>query len=195
MSIIPRSKVGDCVDCGAKNTNCVKVGKSLYCIECRNNAKRKQQVEKASLRDKVRSLNDHSSAAERQALMHDLDFVFSRYIRIREANINGTGSCYTCDKQDHWTKLQLGHYIKRAETLLRWDSRNGRSQCVECNCNKHGNIDVYTERLNEEHPGLPEQLREESREVNKYGREELKQLLIDYRAKLKMVESKFRTLI
>jgi hypothetical protein len=76
--------------------------------------------------------------------------------------------------------------------LLRWDSRNARTQCVECNCNKHGNIDEYTKRLDEEHPGLPEQLREESREVNKYGREELKQILIDYRAKLKIVESKFK---
>jgi hypothetical protein len=54
----------------------------------------------------------------------------------------------------------------------------------------HGNIEEYTKRLNEEQPGLPEQLREESREIYKYSREELKQLLIDYRAKLKLVESK-----
>jgi len=195
MNIIPKSKVGDCVDCNAKNTSCVKVGKSLYCIECRNVAKRKQQIDKASLRDKVRSLNEGSSASERQALMHDLDFVFSRYIRIKESKANGIGRCYTCDKQEHWTKLQLGHYIKRSETLLRWDSRNGKSQCEACNCHKHGNMDIYTERLNEEHSGLPEQLREESREINKFSREELKHLLIDYRAKLKMVESKFRTLI
>ena len=51
-------------------------------------------------------------------------------------------------------------------------------------------MDVYTNNLNEEHPGLPDQLKEESREVNKFGRDELKQLLIDYRAKLKIVQQR-----
>lgn len=188
MSIIPRSKFGDCSECGAKNTNVVKVKKDLFCIECNTNAKRKQYVSRAE--NKVKAREDVID--DRQSLIHDLDFTFSRYIRIREANTNGIAECYTCGKTDHWTKLQCGHYIKRADTLLRWDSRNARTQCVECNCNKHGNIEKYTENLELEQPGLPEQLREESREVNKYGREELKQLLIDYRAKLKLAESKFK---
>ena len=188
MSIIPRSKFGDCSECGAKNTNVVKVKKDLFCLECNTNAKRKQYVSRAENKVKVRE----DVIDDRQSLIHDLDFTFSRYIRIREANTNGIAECYTCGNSDHWTKLQCGHYIKRADTLLRWDSRNARTQCVECNCNKHGNIDEYTKRLDEEHPGLPEQLKEESREVNKYGREELKQLLIDYRAKLKLVQTKFK---
>jgi hypothetical protein len=190
MSIIPRSKFGDCSKCGAKNTNVVKVKKDLFCFECNANAKRKQYVERATVRNS--RTEDKISESDRSSLIHDLDFTFSRYIRIREANTNGIVECYTCGKSDHWTKMQCGHYIKRADTLLRWDSRNARTQCESCNCYKHGNIDEYTNRLNEEQPGLPEQLREESREVNKYGREELKQLLIDYRAKLKLVQTKFK---
>ena len=186
--MINKTKFGDCAECGDKNTNVIKVGKSTYCIHCRNTQKAKQYTDKA--KDKTSTRMSYEGINERQSLINDLDYVFSRYIRIRESDARGICACYTCGKRDHWTKLQNGHYIKRAETLLRWDSRNARPQCVECNCNKNGNIEVYTETLNIEHPGLPDQLKEESREVNKFGRDELKQLLIDYRAKLKIVQQK-----
>jgi len=188
MSIIPKSKFGDCSECGDKDVNCVKVGKLLYCIQCNNSKKQKKYIENASIKNKVRAAFGCDN--ERQNLIDDLDTTFSRYIRIREANNKGITECYTCGRRDHWKYLQCGHYIKRSETLLRWDSRNGKPQCIECNCNMHGNMDEYTKRLNDEYPGLPEQLREESREVHKYSREDLKEILIDLRAKLKLVESK-----
>jgi len=190
MNMIPKSKFGNCSECGDRDVNVVKNGKNLYCIPCRNQQKAKQYTEKAHLKTKLRRLICDDGLSERQSLINDLDFTFSRYIRIRESNNKGIAECYTCGKKDHWKYLQCGHYIKRSDTLLRWDSRNGKPQCPNCNCNMHGNMEEYTKRLNEEHPGLPEQLREESREIYKYSREELKQLLIDYRAKLKIVESK-----
>ena len=55
MSIIPRSKFGDCSECGAKNTNVVKVKKDLFCLECNTNAKRKQYVSRAENKVKVSS--------------------------------------------------------------------------------------------------------------------------------------------
>ena len=190
MSIIPRSKFGDCSECGDKNVNVVKKGKSLYCIGCRNQQKAKQYTEKSNLKNKIKRMICDEDVSERQSLINDLDFTFSRYIRIREANNKGITECYTCGKKDHWKYLQCGHYIKRSETLLRWDSRNAKSQCIECNCNKHGNMEEYTKKLELEYPGLPEQLKEQSREVHKYSREDLKEILIDLRAKLKFVESK-----
>jgi hypothetical protein len=129
---------------------------------------------------------------DKESLMYDLDFVFSRYIRIKEANPDGTAECYTCDKREHWTKLQAGHFIKRSETFLRWDTRNVRPQCVECNCLNHGNIEAYSERLENEQPGIVETLKEQSKDVYKYTREDMKELLVDLRAKLKMVQSKLK---
>jgi hypothetical protein len=128
--------------------------------------------------------------SDRQSLINDLDFVFSRYIRIKEANANGIVTCYTCDKSDHWKNMHCGHFIKRGEILLRWDTRNARCQCPECNVSNYGNIDVYEKRLDDEAPGLPKQLREESREVNKFTREDMKELLIELRYRLKLAESK-----
>ena len=189
MSIIPRSKTGDCVECGKRDTACVKVGKSLYCISCRNAQKAQQYMKNAT----NKAQKDREEAEyDRQALVHDLDFVFSRYIRIKEANPKGIVSCFTCGKLDKWTNMQCGHFIKRGETLLRWDSRNAKCQCPECNVSLYGNMEVYENKLNEEHSGIPEQLREESREVNKFTREDMKELLIELRAKLKFVETKLK---
>ena len=187
MSIIPKSKTGDCSECNAKNTACVKVGKSLYCISCRNAQKASQYMINATKKAKK---DKESNEYDKQDLIHDLDFVFSRYIRIKEANSSGITTCYTCDKIDLWKNMHCGHFIKRGETLLRWDTRNAKCQCPECNVSLYGNIDVYEKRLNDEFPGLPEQLREESREVNKFTREDMKELLIELRYRLKLAESK-----
>lgn len=187
MSIIPRSKTGNCSECHAENTACVKVGKSLYCISCRNRQKAEQYMKNATEKAKK---DRENGEYDKQALIHDLDFVFSRYIRIREANQKGFATCFTCGKIDLWNNLQCGHFIKRGEHQLRWDSRNAKAQCHNCNVVQYGNLEVYANRLNEEHSGLPEQLREISRDVYKYSREELKELLIELRAKLKFVESK-----
>jgi hypothetical protein len=186
--MINKTKFGDCAECGDKNTNVIKVGKETYCVHCRNMQKAKQYTDKA--KDKTKERQSYEGMNERQSLVNDLDYVFSRYIRIRESDPRGTCACYTCGKKDHWTKMQCSHYIKRAHYGLRWDSRNAKPACVNCNEFLSGNIDAYTDNLNAEHPGLPDQLKEESREVNKFGREELKQLLIDYRAKLKIVQQK-----
>jgi hypothetical protein len=189
MSTIPRSKHGDCVNCGKKNTSCVKHGKSLYCIDCRNNDKRINSLNKVSKKLTERS---YLMEDDRASLVNDLDYVVSRYIRIRESDNKGNASCYTCGKIQHWTMLQAGHFIKRGETLLRWDSRNIKPQCSHCNCNLHGNIEVYESNLERELPSLPDELREQSKEVNKFTRDDLKEMLISYRAKLKMVEMRLK---
>jgi hypothetical protein len=193
MNIIPKSKFGDCIECGLKNTDCVKVGKNLYCISCRTIAKKKNQLKKAQLNTKVRSLiKPQAEVAERQYLIQDLDNVFSKYIRISHSDKNGFCTCFTCNKIFHWTKVDCGHYIKRSDTLLRWDKNNAKPQCKECNQFLHGNIDVYTERLNEENPGVADMLREQSRDINKFSRQDLKELFVDLSNKLRLVELKFK---
>lgn len=186
--MIPKTKFGNCSDCGKRDTNVVKVGKLLYCISCRNAQKAEQYMKNATDRAKK---NKENGEYDRQALIHDLDFVFSRYIRTREATPKGFVSCYTCGKIDLWNNMQCGHFVKRGETLLRWDTRNAKTQCPECNVSLYGNMEIYEKKLNEEFPGLPEQLREESREPYKYSREELKELLIELRSRLKMSKLKF----
>jgi len=200
MSTLPAFKVGDC-DCGCNGKDVAgrKVGKNFYCMDSYRAMKTKQYTQKANQNSKVRSLGNKQVSegnyfeAERQALINDLDFCFSRIVRMSAADEHGYCKCYTCGASKHWTMQQCGHFIKRANTELRWDFRNARVQDKWCNENQDGNMEVYEKRLNEEHEGLPSQLREIATSPYKHSREELKILLIDLRAKLRLVESKFKT--
>lgn len=133
--------------------------------------------------------------AERQYLINELDFVFSRIVRMSAAVSDkyANCSCYTCGIGKHWSLMQCGHFIKRGNTEIRWSFQNGKVQCKHCNENLDGNLEVYEQKLNAEYEGLPEQLRERAREPYKWTRDELKQLLIDLRSKLRIIETKFKT--
>ena len=123
---------------------------------------------------------------------NDIDFVFSRIVRINAADEYGNCTCYTCDCiPKHWSLMQCGHFISRKEMATRWDFRNVRVQDKSCNEGKHGNLEVFRQRLEEEYPGLPDQLREISQQPYSYGISELKQLLTDLRAKLRIAEARF----
>lgn len=184
--MIPRSKFGNCSNCDAVNTECVKVGKSLYCIKCRNYDKAVKQIERAN----SKLLNRTTDKEERVYTISDLDDYFSQYIRIKYANSEGIVKCYTCDWKGHYKDADCGHFVSRATMLLRWDTRNTRPQCQTCNRMNYGQIDKFTEMLNEEIPGLAEQLIQEAKEPHKWTRDDLKEMLIDIRAKLKIVKTK-----
>lgn len=199
---LPKFKIGDCsCGCGGKDVEGRKVGKLFYCMNSYRSMKTKQYEANSRVKQNVRNLGNKQVQegnyfeAERQALMNDLDWVFSRIVRMSAAVADkyGNCSCYTCDVGKHWSMMQCGHFIKRANTELRWDFRNARVQCKNCNENLSGNMEVYQQRLNEEHNGLPDQLREITQDVKKFSREELKQLLIDLRQRLRIIETKFNT--
>lgn len=154
--------------------------------------KRKNAVKKVGtkLRSEAYAEGNYEDA-ERQYLIHDLDFVHSRLVRMTAADERGMAYCYTCDRKQHWSLMQLSHFIKRSNTITRWDSKANRCCCQYCNETLGGNLEVFAQRLNDEEKGLAERLTELSREPYKWGRDELKQLLIDLRAKLRLVETKF----
>lgn len=109
------------------------------------------------------------------------DDVFSKYVRAKGADENGIACCYTCGKPARWQELQCGHYIGRDITLyLRWDVRNCRIQCKTCNEFNSGNIAVFTQKLEEDYPGITEILTEESMVVYKPGRTDIQGVIDSY---------------
>jgi Bacteriophage Lambda NinG protein len=207
MSYLPQTKWGDCTQCPAKDVACVKIKKYLVCCECNNRNKAEEQQKKANRRNAARNTGfklrnglaeskgtEEYGMAERQALMQDLDYTFSRIVRMTEADAKqGLCKCYTCKRVQHWSVMDCGHFISRKCNQLRFSKLNCRVQCKECNQIKNGNLEIFAEHLNIEQRGLVGQLQEMEREPFKYSRDELKQLLIDFRAKLRIVESKFKT--
>ena len=196
MNLIATSKFGDCVRCGEKDTSCKKRGKDLICTSCCKIEDTQKQVAKANLRNRVRGLRGHQvesgneQAASRQNLINDLDYVFSRIVRLRAADEHGNCQCYTCPTKNHWSLMQCGHYVPRGNMALRFSFDNTRVQCKNCNELKSGNLSVFAERLDREQAGLPESLANEAKIVFKYGLDELKVMLIDFRAKLRLLEAK-----
>jgi len=200
-SIINKYKIGDCARCNEKDTECKKRGKELLCLMCCRKEDAEKQKKKANQKQYLKSKlyknirEDNNELASMQALKMDLDHCFQRVVKIMAADAETQlVTCYTCNFVAHWSmpSIQCGHYISRKVMLLRWDFRNARVQCKKCNEMLAGNMDVYTERLEAEYKGLPDQLREIASEPYKYGISELKTLLSDLRVKLRIIETKFK---
>lgn len=63
---------------------------------------------------------------------------------------------------------------------LRFDERNCRPQCSDCNESKYGNMAEFTRRLELQNNGIIDILTEESRLVHKPTREEIRQVIATY---------------
>ena len=196
-TLIPRSKHGDCQQCGDKNVPCAKVGKNLYCLsKCHRDNKIKSYTQRASVRNQVRSLGTYQKAEgivdSVSELMVDLDRVYSRWLRLANMGKDLKCDCYTCGARVMWTKAQCGHMISRSHLGLRWEPINTKVQCAHCNVGLHGNIEEFRKRLDLERPGTSEWLTDTSREVYSPTKDELKQKLFEYQQRLRLVETKLK---
>lgn len=78
-------------------------------------------------------------------LKKELDVIFSPYIRMKAADSNGNAVCVTCGREDHWTKLQNGHFLPRSVApSLVFAELNCNPQCMRCNVFLNGNYIEYT---------------------------------------------------
>ena len=84
--------------------------------------------------------------ALRSKVIKQLDSVFSKYIRQRDA-VNEIATCFTCGKRDHWKRLQNGHFQSRKHYSTRWDETNCQVQCAGCNVFKYGEQFLFGQNL------------------------------------------------
>lgn len=116
------------------------------------------------------------------------DEIYSKWLRKSGANELGFSECFTCGKRDRWEALHCGHYVRRGALFLRYDPRNTRIQCPGCNVFKDGNMAEYTQRLEAEHPGITEYLKQEAFVVYKPEKDELYSIIKEYKRKLKQLK-------
>ena len=123
---------------------------------------------------------------KRSTLVKNLDTVFSIYIRRKDA-INDIAKCVTCGKEDHWSKLQNGHWASRRHYSTRWDERNCNVQCSGCNVFRAGEIYLYTKYLCSKYgDNFPEELYKLSQKSVKFTDQDLQDMIQHYKDKLKM---------
>jgi len=72
-----------------------------------------------------------------------LDDIFSKWVRLKDADKNGFCTCVTCGKTAHYKKMQAGHYVSRSHMATRWVPENVHVQCPFCNIFKKGAMDEY----------------------------------------------------
>jgi hypothetical protein len=117
----------------------------------------------------------------RKLLVKKLDTIFSEYIRRRYAK-NDIAECVTCGKQDHWKKLQAGHFMSRKHYSTRWDERNVEVQCQGCNVWRYGEQYKFSLHLGTE---LSEELLIKSRQIEKFSNADLVMMYETYKQKVK----------
>ena len=117
---------------------------------------------------------------KRKKLIEKLDRVFSVYIRRRFAK-DDIAECFTCGKQDHWKKLQNGHFQSRKHYATRWHELNCQVQCAGCNVFRYGEQYKFSKKLDlTYYDGLAEKLHIESNKTVKLDNIALDMLITKY---------------
>lgn len=143
-----------------------------------------------STNKRVEKYQDELETESIQNLISDLDVVMSQYIRNKYADSKGVVGCFTCSKKLPIAEMTNGHYISRSHYGLRFLPENLRPQCVFCNGKHETDTEPFRQALERENKGITEYLERLARDVYKPTRDELKELLIEYRYKLQAVKRK-----
>lgn len=141
---------------------------------------------------RVAKYDEAIETESQQNLIDDLDAIFSRYIRLKYANEKGIVQCFTCNKRLPIAAIQNGHFISRSNLATRFMEENCRPQCPRCNSVHNDDKQPYIEALERDKAGLAQWLESVGRAVVKPSLDELKQLIIAYRFKVKILEKKIK---
>ena len=117
----------------------------------------------------------------RSKLVKKLDTIFSQYIR-KKNSIDEIATCFTCGKQDHWKKLQNGHFQSRRHYSTRWDEINCQVQCAGCNVFKYGEQFIFSQRLDQKFgEGTSRRLHIKAKQILKLSDNDLEDLIKRYK--------------
>ena len=117
----------------------------------------------------------------RTKLVKKLDTIFSQYIR-QKNSVDEIATCFTCGKQDHWKKLQNGHFQSRRHYSTRWDEINCQVQCSGCNVFKYGEQFMFGQNLdNKFGQGTARRLHIKAQQTIKLADFELEDMIINYK--------------
>tara|TARA_R110000765_G_scaffold3856_2_gene12159 strand:- start:577 stop:966 length:390 start_codon:yes stop_codon:yes gene_type:complete len=117
----------------------------------------------------------------RSKIVKKLDTIFSQYIRQKNA-VDEIATCFTCGKEDHWKKLQNGHFQSRRHYSTRWDEINCQVQCAGCNVFKYGEQYVFGNKLDSKFgEGTSRRLHIKAQEIVKLSDNELEDLIKRYK--------------
>lgn len=131
---------------------------------------------------------------DRKRLIMELDRYVSLYVRVRDSDKYGIGTCIACGRRFPFRQMDNGHYRSRQAFQTRWDFLNCNSECQNCNRVLRGNLKKYREGLVRKIG--EDKVRElETRPPRKISTPELQEMLDEMKIKYKkLVENKKKSL-
>lgn len=148
-------------------------------------AKEKAAAAQASKRKTKARLTELKSLSQ---LKKELQAVFNRFIRLRDAD----QPCISCGRE-HQGQYHAGHYrTVGAAPQLRFNEDNCHKQCAPCNNHLSGNIVNYRPRLIAKIGQERVDALESCNAPDKMTREQIQELTLDYRAKCRELEKKMK---
>jgi hypothetical protein len=138
--------------------------------------KQAQKEKKAGL-DQMKTLSDYLKTAQK---------IFNTFIRMRDAN----DPCISCQKSLRNGNVDAGHFYPTTKSFLRFNEDNVHAQCSRpCNKDLHANLHEYRVYLIKK-IGLErvEWLDNNRNEKSNYTIDSLKELIKEYRLKIKLLK-------
>ena len=132
---------------------------------------------KKRMKEELRTTSDYIKEAQKWV---------NKFVRLRDKD----KGCVSCDAPLNG-KFDAGHFFSAGGFgSVRFDVRNIHGQCVYCNQWEHGNLYKYHIRLLSR-IGLKEfeDLERQSNKMKKWDKEELKEIIKEYKQKCKEIEN------
>lgn len=120
-------------------------------------------------------------------LVREASTLLQLLVRMKAADDNGYVSCVVCGTTRHYKdRMDGGHFISRAKTATRLLEENVHPECKGCNMPGSGHEAGYATFMVDMYGrDFVEALHRKSREVKKWNRLELEELIQDFKDQIK----------
>ena len=174
-----------CKNKGCTNQATIKINMANFCsVDCAYQHAR-------NLQDKARAAKERKAKQEhrkrkqdlksRSEWLKDAQAIFNKYIRLRDAG----EPCISCQRH-HQGQYHAGHYLTvGARPELRFEELNVHKQCSACNNHLSGNLVNYRINLITKIGKTKVEWLEGPHEPLKLSIEEIKELIAEYKSKVK----------
>lgn len=127
-------------------------------------------------------------------LKKKLDTIYSKWVRMNNADSDGNCVCISCGAIFFWRDIQNGHYCSRRHDILRWSPLNTFPQCKKCNIFTEGNKIWYRRNLVDNIFGENKvrDIENKSLEPSNFKRKDIEDMIFKYESLVCDLESKFK---
>jgi hypothetical protein len=171
----------------------------MRCKNCKDKFEPKTFLQKYCFKDEcmkafVEKTKEKAWKEKKQKMQQDLEtvqdyikmaqIIFNKYIRLRDKG----NVCISCQKKP--LKENAGHFFNANNHYnVRFDERNVNLQCEHCNTYLSGNLIEYQRNLIHK-IGIESynELEAEARKTRKFTKDELKEIIAEYKKKCKELE-------